>query len=103
MKSFFTNSLLLICVLYASLACNNSLPINSRANTSKQVVSSYDIELLSSVYEGCIYTVRLAEEAIMRSTSVETKTFATSLLSDYKKIMENIEETAGTTTAGYEK
>lgn len=94
MKSSFTNLALLICILSVAAACNNSLPVNSSNSTQKQVVSNYDKESLSSIYEDCIYTTRLAEEALLRSTSVETKTFASTLLGDYKQMMKQIEEIA---------
>jgi predicted outer membrane protein len=94
MKSSVTKFTLLICLLYTGTACNNSLPVNASNSTPKQVVSNYDKESVSSIYEDCIYTVKLAEEAILRGTSVETKTFASNLLGDYKQMMQQIEDIA---------
>jgi putative membrane protein len=94
MKNGSTLCVVFICLILA-VACNNSLSVNSNSTLPKQVISSYDKDLLTSVFEECIYTTKLAEEAMMRSTSADTKTFATNLISDYKKMMQQIEGVAG--------
>jgi predicted outer membrane protein len=96
MKSVFTNFALAACFLCAATSCNNSLPVNSSNAAPKQTVSNYDKESISSIYEDCIYTIRLAEEAILRGTSVDTKTFASNLLGDYKQMIGRIEDIART-------
>jgi len=58
-------------------------------------MDKYEVNLLSTAYEDCIYITKLSEEGSMRSTSAETKNFADNVSTMYKNAMNEIEEAAG--------
>ncbi len=77
------------------LAGCKSEPEEKKNAPDRTVITQYDANSMFSAFESTIYAIELAEEGIMRSTGIETKTLADNILVTNKKIAGQLQEIAG--------